>query len=167
MGAENGGVAAAAGKRPLAGNRIAAWDFDGRALDTGAPGQDSVRRAEQALGCLGRKVGGGHGATAALADAPGGAGVGGGNDARDLGQRHEIDLAAAEGFGKQQPEQAGRMQGCDHIGGQLAAFVDATGGGFENVHNVTRLGQGIVALRNGRLSVHGSLPVSPIAAVRT
>ena len=152
MSGEPGGVAAAAGEMPMAGNEKAAIGGDRAASRRKrAPGEKGRRRENLARrvrlerGREGR-------ADRGLGHAPRRAGLGPGDllDGFDEGRRRH--LLAAEGARQQHMEQAGLAEGCDHLGRQFARGLDFGGGGFQAGCEGARPGNAILRMMQaGRL----------------
>ena len=105
--AEPGGMAAAAGEAPRAGDAIAAVHRDRARVIARAPGQHRARGAEDLARGLRREIGRGHGAAGGLAEAPRRARVVPGDLLDDLDEREGIHLAPVEEAGQEQPEERG------------------------------------------------------------
>ena len=133
MCAEPGGVAAARGEGPHAGDAIAAFAFDGAHPGARPPGQhrtwivaeDLLRHRHGEIGCR-------HRAAAGLAQAPGGRGVCLGDGLDDMEEGDRIGLDAVGRARHQQAEQPRLVQLVQKGVWQAALFLDLVRGGLDD-----------------------------------
>ena len=110
MGAEPARLPRAAGEIPARGGAIAAGhDLD--LVGDRAPGQDAVGRAENLARRIGIEIGRRHGADTALAEAPGGGGVGLGDFLEHLHEDFGRRLGAADALRQQRRGRARSRSG--------------------------------------------------------
>jgi hypothetical protein len=122
---EPGGVPAARGEGPHAGDLVAALAFDGFHPGAGAPGQHGARIvAEDRLGHGQIEIGGRHGAAAGLAQAPGGAGIGAGDGLDDMEEGDGVGLDPVRRARHQQAEQLRLVQFVQKRRRQPASVLD-------------------------------------------
>ncbi len=124
MRAEPGRVPAAGCKRPHAGDPVAALAFDRADLGTGPPRQHRARIAEDRLRHRQVEIGRRHRATAGLAEAPGGGGIGFGDGFDDVEKRYGIGFDPVGRARQQQPEQLRLVQSVEQRGRQPARGLD-------------------------------------------
>ena len=128
MRAEPGGMPAARGEGPHAGDPIAALAFDGAHPRPRPPGQHGARIvAEDLLRHRHGEIGRRHRAAAGLAQAPGGRGVGLGDGLDDMEEGDGIGLDAVGGTRHQQAEQPRLVQLVQKGRRQAALFLDLVG----------------------------------------
>jgi len=92
-----------------------------------APGEDSRRRVENLAGNVGVEIGRRHRADAALAEAPGGRGVGLRHLLLHLHEHIQRRLGAAEALRQQRPVKAVLDQAGNHGCGEAARALDLVG----------------------------------------
>ena len=113
MGAEPARLAQAGGKIPARIGAIAAGNHLHLVRDR-APGQDAGRRIEDLVRGVGIEIGRDHGADGALAEAPGGRGVGFCDFLQDLHEDFRRGLVAADALRQQHAVKPVLDQGGDH-----------------------------------------------------
>ena len=126
MGAEPARLPRAAGKIPARAGLVAAGDHLHFMVDR-APGEDAGRDIEDLVGGIGIEIGRGHGADAALAEAPGGGRIGLGDFLLHLHESFERQFGAAEALRQQRPVKPVLDQGRGHIRRQPPRPLDLVG----------------------------------------
>ena len=161
MRAEPGGVAAAAGECPRAGNAPAAVRSDRLCARAHAPGQHVALAAEHFARDAWFQIAGRHRASGALVHAPGDRGIATGNRLNALDVGRGVKFCAAYRARHEQSEHAGRVHCIQHVWRQFARCIDARCGCGQQRCEVA--GPGDVVGRNVRpprlVHIHGIVPL--------
>ena len=133
MATKPGAVPATAGEIPFAGDHIAAINHHGAGLWPHAPGEHGARiSAPNLISDFWLQIGRRHGTAGSLTNAPGSAGIGGGDHDLHLHEIMQWHFFAAEGARQQGAEQRRAMQRIQQFLRQGAVALDLIGGCRDN-----------------------------------